>query len=187
MAWAKSGWCDSRFQITRVLARKAGFGQFRLDWHSSPVVTGKIFQHARQDDDEVVWCLDLATGKTLWRQNYPASYSINFAAFGHGKGPKSTPAIYNGKLYTLGISGILSCFDAATGVLKWRKEFSKQFKETSPAFGVSTSPIIDNGLCIVHAGGPDQGALMAFDSETGNVKWSWQGDGPAHASPIVAE
>jgi outer membrane protein assembly factor BamB len=156
--------------------------------HSSPlVVAGKIYQHARQDDDEVVLCLDLNTGKTLWRQNYPAPYSMNFAAYGHGKGPKSTPVFHSGKLYTLGISGILSCFDAATGNLKWRKEFSKQFKQTSPAFGVSMSPVIDNALCIVHAGGPNQGALIAFDAETGAVKWSWQGDGPGHASPIVAE
>jgi len=156
--------------------------------HASPlVVAGKIYQHARQDDNETVLCLDLSTGKILWQQSYPAPYSMNMAAFGHGKGPKATPAFYNGKLYTFGISGILSCFEAATGSLKWRKEFSKQFKETSPAFGVSASPIIDNGLCIVNVGGSNQGALTAFDAETGNVKWSWQGDGPGHASPIVAD
>jgi len=156
--------------------------------HASPLVMGgKIYQHARQDDNEVVSCLDLSTGKTLWQQSYPAPYSMNMAAYGHGKGPKATPAFYNGKLYTFGISGILSCFEAATGSLKWRKEFSKQFKATSPAFGVSASPVIDNGLCIANVGGSNQGALMAFDAETGNVKWSWQGDGPGHASPIVAE
>jgi len=156
--------------------------------HSSPlVVAGKIYQHARQDDNETVLCLDWNTGKILWQQSYPAPYSMNMAAFSHGKGPKATPAFYNGKLYTFGISGILSCFEAATESLKWRKEFSKQFKETSPAFGVSASPVIDNGLCIVNVGGSNQGALMAFDAETGNVKWSWQGDGPGHASPIVAE
>ncbi len=156
--------------------------------HSSPlVIAGKIYQHARQDDDEVVLCLDLNTGKTLWRQNYPAPYSMNFAAYGHGKGPKSTPVFHGGKLYTLGISGILSCFDAATGNLKWRKEFSKQFKQTSPAFGVSMSPVVDSGLCIVHIGGPNQGALMAFDVETGALKWSWQDDGPGHASPIAVD
>lgn len=156
--------------------------------HSSPlVVAGKIYQHARQDDNEAVLCLDLNTGKNLWQQSYAAPYSMNFAAFGHGKGPKATPAFFNGKLYTFGISGILSCFEAATGSLKWRKEFSKQFKETAPTYGVSMSPLIDNGLCIVNVGGPNQGALMAFDDETGNVKWSWQGDGPGHASPIVAD
>lgn len=156
--------------------------------HSSPlVVAGKIYQHVRQDGNEVVLCLEVNTGKILWQQNYPAPYSMNMAAFGHGKGPKATPAFYNGKLYTFGISGILSCFEAATGSLKWRQEFSKQFKETSPAFGVSASPVIDNGLCIVNIGGSNQGALMAFDAATGNVQWSWQGDGPGHASPIVAE
>lgn len=156
--------------------------------HSSPlVVAGKIFQHTRQDDNEVVLCLDLNSGKILWQQSYPAPYSMNFAAFGHGKGPKATPAFWNDKLYTFGISGILSCFEAATGSLKWRKEFSKQFKETSPAFGVSASPVIDNGLCIVNVGGLNQGAFTAFDAETGNVKWTWQGDGPGQASPIVVE
>lgn len=156
--------------------------------HASPlVVGGKIYLHSRENDNEVVAGFDLNTGKTLWRQSYTAPYSMNMAAFSHGKGPKSTPAFSNGKLYTFGISGILSCFEAATGNLQWRKEFSKQFKETSPTYGVSMSPIIDNSLCIVHAGGPQQGALMAFDAETGAVKWSWQGDGPGHASPIVAE
>lgn len=156
--------------------------------HASPlVVGGKIYLHAREDDNEVVAGFDLNTGKNLWRQRYAAPYSMNMAAFSHGKGPKATPAFYNGKLYTFGISGILSCFEATTGNLKWRQEFSPQFKNTSPTYGVSTSPIIANGLCIVHAGGPNQGALMTFDGENGQVKWSWQGDGPGHASPIITE
>jgi outer membrane protein assembly factor BamB len=131
--------------------------------------------------------LDLDTGKLLWHDTYPTPYMMNPAAVSHGKGPKSTPVFYNDKLYTFGISGILSCYDTATGKVKWRKEFSKQFKATSPLFGAATSPIVQNGLLIVHVGGHDAGALTAFNAETGDVKWSWTGDGPGYASPIVFE
>lgn len=156
--------------------------------HSSPVVVGRrVYLHSRQEENEVASCFDLDTGKQLWRDSYSTSYMMNPAAVSHGKGPKSTPVVYNNKLYTLGISGILSCYDAAAGRVRWRKEFSKQFKVTSPLYGAATSPIVHNGLVIVHVGGHDSGALMAFDAETGDVKWSWADDGPGYASPIVFE
>ena len=103
---------------------------------------------------------------------------------GHGKGPKSTPLVNKGNVYTFGITGVISCHDAKTGKLKWR-ELSKQFPNTSPLFGTAMSPVIDNGLLIAHVGGHDKGALTAFDSETGAVKWSNEVDGPAYASPMI--
>jgi len=154
--------------------------------HSSPVVVGRrVYLHSRQEENEVAYCFDLDTGKQLWRDSYPTPYMMNPAAVSHGKGPKSTPVVYNNNLYTFGISGILSCYDTMTGTVKWRKEFSKQFKATSPLFGAATSPIVHNGLVIVHVGGHDSGALTAFNAETGDVKWTWTGDGPGYASPIV--
>jgi outer membrane protein assembly factor BamB len=156
--------------------------------HSSPVVAaGRTYIHTRQDEREVVSCLDLDTGKLLWQESYPATYTMNPAAVSHGKGPKSTPILSNGKLYTLGISGILSGFKSDTGKLLWRKEFSREFRETSPLFGASMSPAVEDGLVIAHVGGHDQGALEAFNTETGEVKWSWKGDGPGHSSPIIVE
>ena len=156
--------------------------------HSSPVVaSGKVYLHSRQDEKEVVSCLDLNTGKLLWQDSYPVAYTMNPAATGHGKGPKSTPVISNGKLYTFGITEILSCYDLKQGKLLWRKDFSSQFKKTSPDFGTSMSPIVDRGLLIVHLGTSRQGALTAFDANTGDVKWSWTEDGPSYASPIVVE
>ena len=154
--------------------------------HASPIVSdGKVFVHVRKGENEVVYCVNLVDGKTVWQKDYPAPYEMNFAAVAHGKGPKSTPVINNGKLYTFGISGIVSCFEAATGALKWRKEFSKKFAQTSPAFGVSMSPLVEDNLLIVHVGGPSKGALLALDAMTGETKWSWEGDGPGHTSPIV--
>jgi len=156
--------------------------------HSSPVVVGRrVYLHSRQEETEVASCFDLDTGKQLWRDSYTTPYAMHPAAVSHGKGPKSTPVVYNNKLYTFGISGILSCYETTTGKVKWRKEFSKQFKATSPIFGAATSPIVHNGLVIVHVGGHDAGALTAFNAETGDLKWSWTGDGPGYASPIVFE
>jgi outer membrane protein assembly factor BamB len=156
--------------------------------HSSPVVVGqRIYLLSRQEDREVATCFDLDTGKQLWRDSYSVDYTMHPAAVSHGKGPKSTPVVANDKLYTLGISGILSCYDTATGKLKWRREFSKQFKTTSPYFGTAASPVVRNGVVIAHVGGHDSGALTAFDGNTGETKWSWNGDGPGYASPIIAD
>lgn len=156
--------------------------------HASPIVAeGRIYTHTRQDEQEVVSCFISDTGEPLWRKSYPVSYAMNPAATSHGKGPKSTPVMRDGKLYTLGVSGILSCFDAQTGELKWRKHFSKTFSKTSPLYGTAMSPLIEADLLIAHVGGHDQGALIAFDVETGDVRWSWEEDGPGYASPIVVE
>lgn len=156
--------------------------------HSSPVVVGrKVYLFARQKEDEVISCLDLDTGKELWRDQYAVPYQMNPAATTHGKGPKSTPVVSNGRLYTLGITGILSCYDALSGKLRWRKDFASQFASTSPHFGTAMSPVIDAGLLIAHVGGHDSGALAAFDAETGEAKWSWKGDGPGYASPFVVD
>ncbi len=156
--------------------------------HASPVVAGdRVYVHARQDDNELALCLHAVDGKELWRASYPAPYQMNPAAVGHGKGPKSTPLVHDGRLYTFGISGILSCFDAGSGELLWRKEFSKSYANTSPLFGAAASPVIDNGLLFVHVGGHDKGALTAFDARTGDVKWANDFDGPGYASPIVVE
>ena len=155
--------------------------------HSSPVTSeGRIYVLARQGEDEVVLCLDPSKGKELWRTSYPAAYTMNPAATGHGKGPKSTPVVSGGKLFTFGINGVLSCFDTKSGKLNWRKEFSKQYPNTSPLYGTAMSPIVANGLCIVHVGGHDKGALTAFDVEIGAVKWANAEDGPAYSSPVLA-
>ena len=176
---APKAWPDKLKTIWKV---SVGIG------HSSPVVVGRrVYLHSRQDETEVASCFDLETGKQLWRDSYPTPYAMNPAAVSHGKGPKSTPVVDDNRLYTLGISGILSCYDAATGKLRWRREFSKTSKVTSPLYGTAMSPIVDRGLLIAHVGGDDSGALTAFDADTGELRWSWSGDGPGYASPITAE
>jgi outer membrane protein assembly factor BamB len=136
---------------------------------------------------EVVHALDLQTGRLRWRQGHKATYEVYPGAVAYGKGPRSTPVVQDGRLFTLGISGILSAFDASTGRLLWQKDFAGRFPATSPPFGTSMSPLIADGLLIVHAGGHEGGALIAFDPASGNERWSLDGDGPSYSSPILTK
>jgi outer membrane protein assembly factor BamB len=155
--------------------------------HSSPIVSGgRAYQLSRQGESEVVRALDLASGRELWRQAYPVAYEMNSAATGHGKGPKSTPALADGRLFTFGITGTLSAWDAASGRLLWRKSFETGRRNTSPLYGSAMSPVVDGGRVIAHVGGHDDGELVALDAATGAPAWSWKGDGPGYASPVVA-
>jgi outer membrane protein assembly factor BamB len=147
------------------------------------VVSGnRVVVIARQGDQEMVRALDLASGKEIWRTAYPAPYEVNSAAWTHGAGPKSTPAIANGRVFTLGIGGILSAFDLATGNLLWRVPAPAVL----PQYGATTSPLVDGTTVIVHVGGYDNGALTSFDAATGKPRWQWAGDGPGNGSPIIA-
>jgi outer membrane protein assembly factor BamB len=156
--------------------------------HSSPVASGgRLYHFTRMGEAEVLLCLDAATGKELWRSEPQAvAYEMNAAARNHGKGPKSTPIIAAGRVYTLGITGMLSAHDAMTGRLVWRKEFARQFPSTAPLYGTAMSPLFENNLLIAHVGGHDGGALTAFDAATGAVKWTYTADGPAYSSPVAA-
>lgn len=156
--------------------------------YASPVVAGNsVFAFARRGEEEAVVALSLADGKVLWQKSYAVSYSMNPAAVAHGKGPKSSPALGDGKLFTLGITGILSAWDPNSGELLWRKDFASRFKATSPLFGTSMSPLVAEKMVIAHVGGHDSGALIAFDTATGREIWSRPEDGPGYASPVVAE
>src|SRR6186713_1550691 len=151
--------------------------------HASPVVSGnRVVVIARDGAQEIVRALDLASGKEIWRAAYPAPYIVNPAAQSHGPGPKSTPAIAGGRVFTFGIGGILSAFDLASGKLVWRVPAP----DVLPQYGTATSPLADGTSVIVHIGGAGNGALTAFDAATGKPRWQWTGDGPGSGSPIIA-
>lgn len=145
--------------------------------HASPIVIGdSVYVHTRIDEREIAACLDLTTGTTLWQQDLAVAYTINSAAYGHGKGPKSTPLVQGDLLYTFGIAGVLSCYDRHSGALQWRYDPAGEFSPTSPLYGTATSPLYTDGLLIAHVGGHEDGALRAFDAQTGAVRWSWAQD-----------
>jgi outer membrane protein assembly factor BamB len=165
-------------RLTRGWKLEVGTG------YATPIVVGnRVFAFSRQQENEVMRAIDAGTGKVLWETSYPAPFTMNSATARHGPGPKSTPTYADGRLFTLGMSGIVTAFDAATGKQVWQKP-APPVEQT---FHTAQSALVDRGLVIVHVGGNNQGALTAFDPATGAVKWSWSGDGPAYGSPIVAE
>jgi outer membrane protein assembly factor BamB len=152
--------------------------------YATPIVVGnRVYAFTRQDVNEVMRALDAGTGKVVWETSYPAPFEMNSATSRHGPGPKSTPTFANGRLFSLGMSGIVTAFDAATGKQIWQKPSPP----IEPTYHTAQSALVDRGLVILHVGGNNQGALTAFDAATGAVKWAWNGDGPAYGSPILAE
>ena len=172
---APASWPD---QLTERWKVDIGYG------YATPILVGdRLYVFTRQGDDEVMTALDPASGDVIWRTSYPAPFEMVSATRRHGPGPKSTPAFSDGRLFTLGMTGTVTAFDAETG----RKLWQNPGQPVQPLYHTATSPIVDGDLVILHVGGHDDGALTAFDVATGTVRWSWDGDGPAYGSPMLFE
>jgi outer membrane protein assembly factor BamB len=148
---------------------------------ATPALVGdRLYVFARQGDDEVTLCLSAADGKEIWKDKV-AAQAVTGPANRH-PGPRSSPAVADGKVVTLGVGGVLSCLDAADGKVLWRKD---EFPKVVPKFFTSTSPLIVDGMAVAHLGGPGNGALVALDLATGAPKWRWAAEGPDYGSPVV--
>ncbi len=149
---------------------------------ATPALVGdRLYVFTRQEGDEVVSCLDASTGKEVWTDKYAVAAIGGPDAAVHG-GPRSSPTVAEGKVVTLGVSGTVSCLDAASGAVKWRKN---DYPEAWPRFHTATSPIVADGLCIVQLGKESQGAVVAYDLAKGDEKWKWTDEGPGYASPVL--
>jgi outer membrane protein assembly factor BamB len=168
-----AAWPD---RLTRKWKVEVGLG------YATPVLVGdRVYMFSRQGDNEVLAAFDAASGREIWAFKYAAPFTISPAAARHEKGPKSTPTFSDGRLFTLGMSGIVTAVDAATGKQLWQKPATSP----QPLYHTGMSPLVDRGLLIVHVGGHNQGALTACDVKTGAVKWRWDGDGPGYGSPVA--
>jgi outer membrane protein assembly factor BamB len=165
-------------RLTRKWKVDVGLG------YASPVLVGnRIYIFSRQGDNELLQALDAASGAKVWATSYAAPFQLSPAAARHEKGPKSTPAFADGKLYTLGMTNIVTAFDAGSGKQLWQKPATP----AQPLYHTAMSPLVDHGLVILHVGGHNQGSLNAYDAATGAVKWHWDGDGPSYGSPIAVD
>jgi outer membrane protein assembly factor BamB len=144
------------------------------------VIGETVYAFTRRNGREGLTALAAGTGATLWRADYPVAYEPYEDAADHGQGPKATPLFYRGKLYTLGISGTVSAFDAATRRLVWQRPAPS----THPYLGTASSPIGERDLVIVQTESPR--ALTAFDADTGRVRWTVEHEF-TFASPMLAD
>jgi outer membrane protein assembly factor BamB len=148
---------------------------------ATPALVGdKLYVFSRQQADEVTLCLEAGTGKQIWKDTYAAP-AVSGPDAGHG-GPRSAPALDSSKIVTLGVCGRVSCLDAGTGRVLWRKD---EFPGSFPRFHTAMSPLVVDGLTIVHVGKETAGAVVAYELATGELKWKWTGEGPAYASPVL--
>jgi len=169
---------------------KAWPKRFKQEWKvdvgdgvGTPALVGnRLYTFTREDPYEVVRCLDATSGKQLWEEKHEALAPTGGAS--NYPGPRSSPAMADGKVVTYGVRGTLSCLDAASGKVLWRKEGKGG---AWPRFFTSSSPIILNGLCVAQLGNDKEGSISAFDLTTGDEKWIWKGDGAAYASPALME
>ena len=148
---------------------------------ATPALVGdKLYLHTRKGAEEVIACLNASDGSQVWEVKYAAA-EVGGPAASH-PGPRSSPAVAEGKVVTLGVAGVVTCVDAESGEQLWQKD---PFPNVVPMFFASCSPMIADGMAIAHLGGQGTGALMAFDLETGDVKWQWDAEGAEYGSPTL--
>jgi outer membrane protein assembly factor BamB len=155
--------------------------------YSSPVVSGgRVFVHSRQDPDEIVTAIDLATGTVAWRQTYATPFNKNQYARSMAKGPYATPLAIGGAVIAFGGSGIVTAWNASTGAPLWKKDYSASVDTSKLFTGTAASPLAEGGLVIVQVGSDVHGGrVIALDPKTGAERWTWTGKGPGYASPAV--
>ncbi len=147
---------------------------------------GRVYTLDRQKEPrevERVLCLNAATGKTLWEHAYPVAYG----KLDYGNGPRSTPTVHAGKVYTFGALGHLHCLDANTGKPIWDHDTVREYKGRVPTWGHACSPLVDGERVIVQVGGEDNACLMAFDRATGKELWRTLPDRPGYSSPLLLD
>ena len=131
---------------------------------------------------ERVLCLNEADGKILWQHEYDCAYTVSYAS-----GPRATPTVADGKVYTLGAEGNLVCLDAEKGKVLWSHDFKKIFGIKTPMWGFAGHPLVDGKKLICLAGG-DGSVAVAFDKDTGKELWrALSAKEPGYAPPMIYE
>ncbi len=175
-------WPEYRGRLRDGIARN---DQIRTDWETNPpqalwrhpvglgwasfvIVDGLAFTQEQRDTQEVVVCYDAKTGEQRWIHNDVARFS---EALG-GDGPRATPTVYDGRIYTLGATGVLNCLEARTGQKIWSHDVLIENAIPNIPWGMSGSPLVYDDVVVINPGGPNQQGLMAFDRLTGKPVWN---------------
>ena len=149
-------------------------------WSSFATVGDIAFTQEQRGEQEAIVCFDVATGEEHWAFAEKARFYEVVA----GAGPRATPTLSGGKLYTQGASGKLTCLDAATGKPVWSRDIAADAGLANPPqWGFSSSPLITDGAVITFAGGKDGKSVLAYDAATGEPKWNGGKGTHSYSSP----
>lgn len=208
---ASSGAADINEQITRATSEWSDFRgplrdgmqpglRLKEDWSASPpkeiwktpigpgwssftVAGQRLFTQEQRGDNEAVVCLNAETGEVLWTHEYASRFWEAIA----GAGPRATPTIGDEGLFSLGANGHVLCLDPITGEVRWSKDLQADSGCKPPQWGFSASPLVQDGLAIVHAGAATgDGAVVAYDAKTGDVRWKVSSGNHSYCSAHAA-
>lgn len=154
-------------------------------WASPAIAEGRVYVFdavlAKPKAEERLLCLDEKTGHVLWEHRTQVAYPD--WAFTPGNGPIPTPAVHEGKVYTLGMMADLFCLDAATGAERWHRNLMNDYKVTG--FTAGASPFVDGRQLIIAIGGKPSAGILSLDKNTGEEIWRALDEASANSSPLI--
>lgn len=159
-------------------------------WSGFAIVNHSAVTLEQQGEIEYVTCYDVETGRLEWSHGTETRYELLIA----GTGPRSTPTIDGGRVYTLGATGCLSCLDGATGKPIWKHDLREMYdisdaeEHASIQFGRANSPLVINDLVVIPVGGPlgkKRAGLVAFDKLTGERVWEGDDRNASYSTPVL--
>jgi outer membrane protein assembly factor BamB len=147
-------------------------------WSSFAVQGDRIYTQEQRGEEELVVAYDARTGEPVWRHADP----VRFYESNGGPGPRGTPTLAGGRVYTFGATGLLNALDAATGARVWSRNVATDAERKIPGWGFTSSPLIVGDAVVVAA----SGQLVSYDAATGEPRWFGPKAGGGYSSPHLA-
>ncbi len=172
ISWTAKGWsADGRYLFVGLEVQATARGlahSSRPAWSSFAFSTKYLVTQEQRGEKESVVCYDADTGKELWESSLESRF---FESLG-GLGPRATPTIAAGNVYALGAEGWFVKLNATNGKVEWKADVRKDAERDPPMWGFSSSPFVVGDLAIIHAGGKGDKGVLAYDNQTGALRWS---------------
>ncbi|SVC87664.1 uncharacterized protein METZ01_LOCUS340518, partial [marine metagenome] len=147
------------------------------------VVEGRVLLFHRVAGEEVLEAFMADTGEPLWRYAYPTTYRDDF---GFDEGPRSSPVVDAGRVFTFGAQGQLHAVDLETGSGLWNVDTREQFRFSKAFFGAAGTPLVEDGRVLANIGGQEGAGIVAFSASTGDVLWTSTNEEASYSSPVAA-
>ncbi len=138
-------------------------------WSSFAYHEGRLLTQEQRGEMEHTSCYAAEDGRLLWSHGDP----VRFEEVVSGAGPRGTPTVASGRVYTMGSRALLTCLDEETGTVIWQRNLEKDVSAKVPQWAFSGSPLVLENLVIIFAGGSGDNGLLAVDSQTGQTVWTF--------------